>query len=78
METTVRFQNISFLCSIYDISDKCEILEIRDLPTGGKEYYVHYMEFNRRLDEWVTPDKFEMGVLEEKEEKPKEKEDKVM
>ncbi|XP_057660355.1 histone acetyltransferase Tip60 isoform X2 [Diorhabda carinulata] len=30
-----------------------EIISIRDSP-GPRGYYVHYVDFNKRLDEWVT------------------------
>ena len=36
-----------------DLRD-CEILEKRTLATGEVQYYVHYADFNRRLDEWVS------------------------
>jgi histone acetyltransferase MYST1 len=37
----------------------CEIIEIRfNEDLQSHEYYVHYLEFNRRLDEWVTADRF--------------------
>jgi histone acetyltransferase MYST1 len=36
----------------------CEIIERRLHPAdGAAQYYVHYVEFNRRLDEWVTPER---------------------
>jgi histone acetyltransferase MYST1 len=42
----------------------CEIIELRLNEESQKhEYYVHYLEFNRRLDEWVTSDRF-VCVLE--------------
>lgn len=31
-----------------------EILSSRDTTAHGLEYYVHYTEFNKRLDEWVS------------------------
>lgn len=31
-----------------------EVLSSRDTPALGLEYYVHYTEFNKRLDEWVS------------------------
>jgi histone acetyltransferase MYST1 len=41
----------------------CEIIEIRFNEESQKnEYYVHYLEFNRRLDEWVTADRFISAV----------------
>jgi hypothetical protein len=30
-----------------------EIISIKDVQ-GAKCYYVHYVDFNKRLDEWVT------------------------
>ncbi|KAI8640987.1 acyl-CoA N-acyltransferase [Parasitella parasitica] len=33
---------------------RAEILSSRDTPSNGLEYYVHYTEFNKRLDEWVS------------------------
>lgn len=33
---------------------RAEILSSRDTPAYGLEYYVHYTEFNKRLDEWVS------------------------
>ncbi|KAI8997063.1 acyl-CoA N-acyltransferase [Pilobolus umbonatus] len=33
---------------------RAEILSSRDTPAHGVEYYVHYVEFNKRLDEWVS------------------------
>mmetsp|Transcript_18255 Transcript_18255/g.39225 ORF Transcript_18255/g.39225 Transcript_18255/m.39225 type:complete len:418 (-) Transcript_18255:118-1371(-) len=36
---------------------ECEVIERRLLPCGAHEYYVHYLAFNRRLDEWVTPER---------------------
>ena len=45
---------------------KAEILEIREIHKGQNgdstpllEYYVHYEEHDRRLDEWVTESKFD-------------------
>ncbi|KAF9764125.1 Histone acetyltransferase ESA1 [Nosema granulosis] len=40
-------------------SQKAEILGVR--KTGrGTEYYVHYIDLNRRLDEWVSEDMLEL------------------
>lgn len=33
---------------------RAEVLSSRDTPAHGLEYYVHYTEFNKRLDEWVS------------------------
>lgn len=42
----------------------CEVIEKRTTDSGTHEYYVHYIEFNRRLDEWVTPDQFDWAHYE--------------
>jgi histone acetyltransferase MYST1 len=48
----------------------CEILERRPgAKEGTWDYYVHYVEFNRRLDEWVTEDQLSTDKEKEKEEK---------
>uniref|UniRef100_A0A671SB51 Histone acetyltransferase KAT5 n=1 Tax=Sinocyclocheilus anshuiensis TaxID=1608454 RepID=A0A671SB51_9TELE len=40
-----------------------EILSVKD-PPGRKLYYVHYIDFNKRLDEWVTPDRLDLKKLQ--------------
>ncbi|RXN29608.1 histone acetyltransferase KAT5-like isoform X2 [Labeo rohita] len=40
-----------------------EILSVKDNP-GKKLYYVHYIDFNKRLDEWVTPDRLDIKKLQ--------------
>ncbi|KAJ8266416.1 hypothetical protein GJAV_G00130180 [Gymnothorax javanicus] len=40
-----------------------EILSVKDVP-GRKLYYVHYIDFNKRLDEWVTPDRLDVKKLQ--------------
>ena len=38
----------------------CEIIERRvSSSTGKPQYYVHYVDFNRRLDEWVAPERLQ-------------------
>eukprot|EP00878_Enallax_costatus_P008571 GHUV01008960.1.p1 GENE.GHUV01008960.1~~GHUV01008960.1.p1 ORF type:complete len:223 (+),score=36.69 GHUV01008960.1:289-957(+) len=34
-----------------------EILETRTDPAGKQQYYVHFLDSDKRLDEWVTADK---------------------
>jgi len=52
---------------------QCEIIERRNGQQPGKwEYYVHYTEFNRRLDEWVTEDCLRPEKKEELTKKKKE------
>ncbi|KAF2074397.1 hypothetical protein CYY_004293 [Polysphondylium violaceum] len=43
---------------------KCEILDKRESESGTPEYYVHYHEYNRRLDEWVDDSKFDFSRIE--------------
>ncbi|KAF9933252.1 Histone acetyltransferase [Linnemannia zychae] len=48
---------------------KAEILSIRPSPTAEdaarSEYYVHYSDYNKRLDEWVTPERLNLlGEIE--------------
>lgn len=35
----------------------CKIIERRHQADGVYQYYVHYSDFNRRLDEWVSVDR---------------------
>ncbi|KAK4490092.1 hypothetical protein RD792_000748 [Penstemon davidsonii] len=43
-----------------------KVIERRKLPFGGNdyEYYVHYTEFNRRLDEWIKLDQLDLNSVE--------------
>jgi len=51
---------------------KCEIVDQREGSKPGiSEFYVHYVEFNRRLDEWVTEDKLDLSSIENSKEKEK-------
>ncbi|CAN8177757.1 unnamed protein product [Coccothraustes coccothraustes] len=36
-----------------------EILSVKDI-SGRKLFYVHYIDFNKRLDEWVTHDRLDL------------------
>ncbi|XP_028839240.1 histone acetyltransferase KAT5b isoform X2 [Denticeps clupeoides] len=40
-----------------------EILSVKE-TIGRKLYYVHYIDFNKRLDEWVTPDRLDLKKLQ--------------
>ena len=55
------------LCKWRDQGVKaCEIIERKqDEDTGLWQYYVHYEGLNRRLDEWVPLDRFELGSVNE-------------
>ncbi|KAI9305404.1 RNA binding activity-knot of a chromodomain-containing protein, partial [Cunninghamella echinulata] len=37
---------------------KAEVLWAREL-NGKHDYYIHYLEFNKRLDQWVSIDKID-------------------
>ncbi|KAF9390398.1 Histone acetyltransferase [Podila verticillata] len=56
---------------------KAEVLSIRPTPVADDpnrhEYYVHYSDYNKRLDEWVTPERLNLlGEIEyPKSKKPK-------
>ena len=39
---------------------KAEILSIKH-RNGGLTFYVHYVEFNKRLDEWVAADRIDLS-----------------
>lgn len=41
---------------------KAEILGVKN--RNGKEFYVHYINFNRRLDEWLSGDSFLLDTVE--------------
>ncbi|KAH3756130.1 HAM group protein [Pelomyxa schiedti] len=44
------------LCTWRDEYHPAEVIEIRDRD-DHKEFYIHFTEFDKRLDEWVTIDK---------------------
>ncbi|XP_064407784.1 histone acetyltransferase KAT5 isoform X2 [Latimeria chalumnae] len=41
-----------------------EILSVKDIQQGRKLFYVHYIDFNKRLDEWVTPDRLDLKKIQ--------------
>lgn len=43
---------------------KAEIMSTRQLPEGGVEYYVHFRDFNKRLDEWVGVDRMDLSTID--------------
>jgi histone acetyltransferase HTATIP len=44
---------------------KAEIMSTRHLnPTATTEYYVHFCDFNKRLDEWVSLDRIDLSTIE--------------
>lgn len=45
-----------------------EILSVKHMPDGQTQYYVHYIDYNKRLDEWV--DKGKLCLLHKQTNKP--------
>lgn len=43
---------------------RAEIMSTRVTEGGSREYYVHFIDFNKRLDEWVTVDRMDLATLE--------------
>ncbi|KAI6189385.1 Histone acetyltransferase [Aphelenchoides bicaudatus] len=39
---------------------EAEILTIKTTPNGHRTFYVHYLDCNRRLDEWVNEDRLDL------------------
>jgi len=42
---------------------KAEVISIRQIR-GVVQYYVHYVDYNKRLDEWVTEDRLDTRKIE--------------
>ena len=42
---------------------KAEVISIRQIK-GVVQYYVHYVDYNKRLDEWVTEDRLDARKIE--------------
>lgn len=42
---------------------KAEVISIRQIK-GVYQYYVHYVDYNKRLDEWVTEDRLDTRKIE--------------
>jgi hypothetical protein len=40
-----------------------EIISKKKEPGGGYRFYVHYVDCNRRLDEWVEEDKLDLNSV---------------
>ena len=36
---------------------KAEVIAIKASEVAATQYYVHYVDYNKRLDEWVTEDR---------------------
>ena len=58
----------NLLCRWRDGQDwMCEIVERKqNQDTMEWQYYVHYLQFNRRLDEWVSLDRLNLGPSQDR------------
>ena len=43
---------------------KAEVISIRTLPDQTTQYYVHFVDYNKRLDDWVTEDRLDTRRIE--------------
>eukprot|EP00033_Pygsuia_biforma_P002716 GCRY01003000.1.p1 GENE.GCRY01003000.1~~GCRY01003000.1.p1 ORF type:complete len:468 (+),score=81.00 GCRY01003000.1:179-1582(+) len=43
---------------------KAEIIEFNPVRHPTEHYYVHYIDFNRRLDEWISLDRINLGEID--------------
>ncbi|CAL4106675.1 unnamed protein product, partial [Meganyctiphanes norvegica] len=41
-----------------------EIISIKDEPPSGKQFYVHFIDYNKRLDEWVDEDRLDTRKIQ--------------
>ncbi|CAF0842834.1 unnamed protein product [Didymodactylos carnosus] len=67
-EPTIALPKVSEGCRVPVLMDiqkayvPAEIVSTRE-SNGIREYYIHYVNFNRRLDEWVTDEKMNLNEL---------------
>lgn len=62
---TLTYRNICDLFSSYfDFSAMAEILSVRQTPDGRSLYYVHFIDYNKRLDEWVNEERLDLKKME--------------
>jgi histone acetyltransferase HTATIP len=43
---------------------KAEVISIKTTENGSSQYYVHFVDYNKRLDEWVTEDRLDTRRIE--------------
>ena len=44
---------------------KAEVISIRNIEsTGERQYYIHFVDYNKRLDEWVSEDRLDTRRIE--------------
>eukprot|EP00095_Tigriopus_kingsejongensis_P002413 maker-scaffold934_size79169-snap-gene-0.28 protein:Tk02413 transcript:maker-scaffold934_size79169-snap-gene-0.28-mRNA-1 annotation:"histone acetyltransferase tip60" len=44
---------------------KAEVISIRSRDDGKREFYVHFVDYNKRLDEWVAEDRLDTRRIEQ-------------
>jgi len=49
-----------------------KVIDIRD-KDGEQEFYIHYTDFNKRLDEWVSKDNLDLTRINDEPEISKKK-----
>lgn len=58
---------IYFICFYFFIQlclALAEILSIKENSNGETHYYIHYIDYNKRLDEWVTKDRLDLHKMQ--------------
>lgn len=55
-------RKLSFPIEFPSVLVLAEIVSVRE-QNGVPEFYIHYVNFNRRLDEWVTVEKMNLKEL---------------
>eukprot|EP01137_Pigoraptor_chileana_P002363 Opistho-2@41105 len=63
-ERTPRQIGTKMLVKWKDAWRQAEILEVRQTEGDRFDYYVHYIGYNRRLDEWVAEDRVDVDSAE--------------
>eukprot|EP01133_Synstelium_polycarpum_P013681 gene13681-16113_t len=56
----------NIFCKWREQYHRCEIMDRKESESfpGTYDYYVHYHEFNKRLDEWVNEEKFDFSRID--------------
>lgn len=81
LTTAAKYPNMTIIvgCKVsvkhQDTYRTAEILQIRATDNASLEYYVHFINFNKRLDTWVGHELLDMDTLEQPETKAGEKQD---
>lgn len=49
---------------LWSMAAVAEILSVRHMSNGQPLYYIHFIDFNKRLDEWVTEDRLDLKKMQ--------------